>query len=187
MKTSVKLIEELQSTVPKYYRQVSQKIPADISYEIRMRKLRGFSFDFEVMLSSNKPLQRPLCWSLEKKQNLILSMLKGNWIGIVLLVKSVQLDKSIVFKVIDGKQRLSTIISFLENEFPIVLENQEIWFKDCSEEFLQSLFVLCHWIYEYPDTRLSDKELIKLFKSVNWDGEPQMIEHINSLEQNYFL
>lgn len=75
--------------------------------------LRVYSFgvDFDV------DYQRDYVWSLEDKQELIHSIFQGLDIG-----KFVFVDRKITadgkcYEILDGKQRLSTIIEFYENKF----------------------------------------------------------------------
>lgn len=62
----------------------------------------------------NRRYQRKLVWTLEEKQKLIESVLKGYPIPAILLV---ELDNGAT-EVIDGLQRLHTIMSFVETAFP---------------------------------------------------------------------
>lgn len=63
----------------------------------------------------NRQYQRKLVWTLEEKQKLIDSILKDFPIPLVLLAKR-EAD-SAKYDIIDGLQRLHTIISFIDNAF----------------------------------------------------------------------
>lgn len=62
----------------------------------------------------NRRYQRKLVWTLEEKQKLIESVLKDYPIPAILLAEQETGD----FEVIDGLQRIHTIVSFVENSFP---------------------------------------------------------------------
>src|SRR6478609_5935406 len=90
---------------------------ADIEISRVLKYPEQYEFDFDVFLpSKNKNLQRPLVWSLLQKQELILSILKGVILPpiTVLQYKDKRNNDKSIYKVIDGKQRICTIISFIE-------------------------------------------------------------------------
>jgi hypothetical protein len=66
----------------------------------------------------NRRYQRKLVWTLEEKQKLIESLLKKYPIPAILLAER---DGSPgTYEIIDGLQRLHSIVSFIENAFPLV-------------------------------------------------------------------
>src|ERR1700730_4273011 len=65
----------------------------------------------------NRRYQRKLVWTLEEKQKLIGSLLKKYPIPAILLAER---DGSPgTYEIIDGLQRLHSIVSFIENAFPL--------------------------------------------------------------------
>ena len=64
----------------------------------------------------NRRYQRKLVWSLEEKQSFVDSISNGYPVPIFLLAEKRTGDRS-VFEIIDGMQRLNSIMSFVENEF----------------------------------------------------------------------
>jgi len=74
----------------------------------------------ENKLFVNRRYQRKLVWTLEEKQKLIESILKKYPIPAILLAER---DGSPgTYEIIDGLQRLHSIVSFIENSFPLVDE-----------------------------------------------------------------
>src|SRR5260370_20580260 len=74
----------------------------------------------EQKLFVNRRYQRKLVWTLEEKQKLIGSILKKYPIPAILLAER---DGSPgTYEIIDGLQRLHSIVSFIENAFPIELD-----------------------------------------------------------------
>jgi uncharacterized protein with ParB-like and HNH nuclease domain len=65
----------------------------------------------------NRKYQRKLIWSVEEKQKLIGSLLKGYPIPLILLAERPQVHGSGKYEIIDGMQRLNAICGFIENLF----------------------------------------------------------------------
>ena len=152
---------------------------------------RDYVIDFDVFLPSiGKNLQRPFVWTLFQKQQLILSILKGITIPKVSVVQykddiGPNPNRTITIKVIDGKQRINTILEFYQNKFPIEWEGNEYYFDDLDKwgkYEISSFTILGDVAYEYPDRRITDEDLIGWFEQINFSGTPQDIDHINSLK-----
>lgn len=169
--------------------QFRKKLPFNINYgmaDITLRSLlewNDYELDFDVFLpSKNKNLQRPFVWTLLQKRELILSILKGVKIAPITVINY---DHKI-YKIIDGKQRLSTIISFVKNEFSIIVDGEEYFFKDLDETIRNAEFMfkpICADIgYEYPNQLISDDDKIAWFEMINFSGTPQDVEHLNNLK-----
>lgn len=73
-----------------------------------------YSWYADQKLWVNRRYQRKLVWTLEEKQKLIESVLKGYPIPAILLAEREAGD----YEVIDGVQRLFTFMSFIETAFP---------------------------------------------------------------------
>ncbi|MDJ1184602.1 GmrSD restriction endonuclease domain-containing protein [Roseofilum casamattae] len=69
----------------------------------------------------NRKYQRKLIWSVEEKEKLIGSILKGYPIPLILLAERPPVHgsaKDKIYEIIDGMQRLNAICSFIEKSFP---------------------------------------------------------------------
>lgn len=66
----------------------------------------------------NRKYQRKLIWSVEEKEKLIGSILKGYPIPLILLAERPQVHGMGKYEIIDGMQRLNAIACFIENLFP---------------------------------------------------------------------
>lgn len=149
-------------------------------------KLYDYEFDFDVYLESKKcNLQRPLVWTLEQKQEFVLSILKGIPIPSLAIVLHQRNDKDKgVYKIIDGKQRLNAIISFYNNEFPIPCDDEIYYYNDLPKDVQ---FMIGNWhpnaqiAYSYWDDNISDDNLIKWFNLINFAGTEQELSHKNKL------
>lgn len=65
----------------------------------------------------NRKYQRKLIWTVEEKERLIGSILKGYPIPLILLAERPQIYGSGKYEIIDGMQRLNAICSFIENKY----------------------------------------------------------------------
>jgi hypothetical protein len=153
-------------------------------------KKYNYIIDYDVKLSNGLSLQRQLVWTLEQKQNLILSMLKNITLPefhIALYTpESTELGttKHKIFKIIDGKQRLSTIEAFINNEFAIRFNNTDYFYKNFDEDCKMHIWNYpLHFkiAYEYEDCKFTDDDLLNWFYLVNFAGTQQDKEHLDKL------
>ncbi|WNN12268.1 hypothetical protein MA9V2_019 [Chryseobacterium phage MA9V-2] len=172
----------------------------DLVDESRQQGMHGYDIDFDVILSNGKPLQREYVWTLEQKQSLILSMLKGIKLPQFHFAIFKESDKAKnpydrrLFKVIDGKQRLSAIKEFVENKYAIFIGNETYYFSDFDSEMeykIRTYTIDCSVYYEHKyvnepkhNTYLTDRELVEWFILVNWAGVQQEAEHMFNLRES---
>lgn len=150
----------------------------------------NYMIDWDVYLpSKGMNLQRGFVWSISQKRELILSILKGITIAPITVIQyrddiSNRLERKTILKVIDGKQRLSTLISFYKGEFPILFEGKEYFYIDLTLQAQRELVGCFRYniAYEYPDKLIPDDEKIAWFDMINFAGTPQDIEHIDNLK-----
>lgn len=147
-----------------------------------------YEVDYDVFLESyGVNLQRDFVWTTTQKQELILSILKGISIAQFAILVYTPLkgdgDKQ-VYKIIDGKQRLSAILGFCQNEFPIPCGGELFLFKElpCDiQSFLMRWEGTADMAYSYGDAKISDKGLIQWFRLLNFAGTQQDKEHVEFL------
>jgi len=154
----------------------------------------GDILDFDVFLPSiNKNLQRDLVWTLEQKQSIVLSVFRETYIPAICVIQIKTpdiVDKGVIIQVIDGKQRLTSMLGFYKNEFPIHIKGADYYFKDLPES-LQLQYArynpLINIAYSYiyangsKEAFIEDQGKIDWFEMINFAGTPQDIEHMNSL------
>lgn len=87
--------------------------PRGMSVQEAYREFRDGNFRV------NRRYQRKLVWSIEEKQKLADSILRGYPIPLLLLAYSLREDGTKSFEILDGMQRLNAIFSFIENAFPV--------------------------------------------------------------------
>lgn len=81
----------------------------------------------------NRRYQRKLVWSQQEKKDLVESILLQYPIPLVLLAS--QNDN---YEIIDGMQRLNAIFGFIENNFSVLLNNDEKYFNISDYTFAQT-------------------------------------------------
>jgi hypothetical protein len=139
-------------------------------------------------LNVNQSYQRNIVWEKQKKENLIQSIFMKCPIQSIIISQN---DKGI-YNILDGKQRITTILSFLNNEFDIIYNNLSCKFSDLDYK-VQSNFENAH-IQTSINISLSYNEEAIIFERINRatilsDGE-KLGSYINSpltLERNTFF
>lgn len=164
--------------------------PFDLNPEELSSRLRYLSIqkiDYDVYLPTKGiNLQRDFVWTIEQKRELIFSMLIGRHIPHFAVISTIDVNGGDdILQIIDGKQRLSTMIGFYQNKFTIVLENNEYYFKDLPEEYqlaITSYTIRYYIVYEPYGKPINDKQKINWFNFINFAGTPQDVEHLNKLK-----
>ncbi|MDD5010927.1 MAG: DUF262 domain-containing protein [Phycisphaerae bacterium] len=148
--------------------------------------------------SFDPPYQRKSVWTEEKQSFLIDTVLKNFPMPPIFLHQKID-DKTgqTTYDVIDGKQRLSSIIAFIENEIPVTNEHDEEnevagkYFNELDAAQLKEykqLFWRYNLTIEYVDT--VDKALIDgIFDRLNRNGEPltgQELRHANYYNTHFW-
>ncbi len=125
-------------------------------------------------------------WNANKKSFLLDSILKNFPMPPIFLHEHInEEDGKTVFDVIDGKQRLSAIISFIKNEISLLDNFGEdgygdsklngLFFKDLDKEDLKE-WKKSFWKYEisieYIDSEQDDDIVNNIFDRLNRNGEP---------------
>lgn len=140
---------------------------------------KWYDFDFDVFLPSiGKNLQRNLVWEISQKEELIRSIIIGRKIPDVTIVSYTNEKDITTLQVIDGKQRLTTIISFINNDFSV----DGYYYKDFGKEFNLLLRINAKMYYSYFDDKITDEQKIHLFKMINFSGTPQDKNHLENLK-----
>lgn len=145
-----------------------------------------YILDTDVYLETRKMnLQRPLVWTLDQKRELIYSVLKGIYIPPITAVNHSMDDthNNRVLKIIDGKQRLTSLLSFYKGEFSILFEEKEYFFNDLADQAKREINDCLRFdiAYSYHNAPISDEELITWFHMINFSGTPQDKAHMDNL------
>ena len=151
-----------------------------------------YQFDFDVFLPTKGiNLQRDYCWTLDQKRELILSVIKGTdiqYFSVIIYTDeriNRRTDGHKMYKIIDGKQRLSTLIDFYNNKFSVILLGQEYLYSELPKtiKYVFDMFdIHFNQTYEYYDQLISDDNKIAWFEQINFAGTPQEKEHLINLK-----
>lgn len=148
-------------------------------------------YDFDVYMPTyGIYLQRPYVWELVQQREFIMSILLEKPIDPLVIVQDLKDYKnsgSEVNLVIDGKQRLMTIQKFVHNEFSIIINGRELYWKDFDNEsrmYFKSRanYLNANVYYSYPDCKVTDEMLVILFNYYNFAGTPQAESHKEKLQ-----
>lgn len=146
--------------------------------------LIGVYYAFGVEM--NPDYQRDLVWSLEDKVNLIDSIFNHVDIGKFVFVHLPYTDGGCSYEILDGKQRLSTIIEFFEGRFKYRGRTyQEL--SGVDKNFFTRTSISWAEISDRGQDRVSDETKYRYFLKLNTGGRPQdpkHIEYVRSLYKN---
>lgn len=161
--------------------------PQEINSQVKYFAEKA-NIDFDVFLPSvGMNLQRDFVWDIDQKRELIWSILMNRNIPRmammnILIKDSDKLDD--VYQIIDGKQRLSTMIDFYHNRFTLLIDDKDYLFRDLPQDY-QNIIQSYHFAYyianEPIDEPFTDQDKIDWFKLINFAGTPQDKEHFEKL------
>lgn len=128
--------------------------------------------------------QRALVWTLKQKQDYITNLFNG-MAEIRPTILLYYEDKKDIYEVLDGKQRLTTLFQFIDNEFAIIVDGEEVYFNDLIDT--DKKFILNHNVYwtrimsfkVLEPIALEDK--LTLFLEKNYLGTHMSDEQINKV------
>lgn len=157
-----------------------------IDHIVQLANHADTDIDMTVYLpSKNINLQRDLVWTHEQKSAFIVSMLQHKPMNALAI--NYRFDRGLPMEIIDGKQRLSTLLDFYKGAIDIIVNDESYFFNELShkQQLDIKLFSFnANYHYEFanqPDTWLTDDDKIDWFLYVNTLGTPMQDEHIRTL------
>lgn len=169
----MKTISELRKSLPD---RLQNNLSSSIKY------LNSQNIDFDVYLPSiNKNLQRKYCWNIDQKRELIWSIFYNRYIPSFSFINTF----NETWQVIDGKQRLSTLLDFYNDKFTVIIESEDFFYSTLPRDYKDEItryYINYTVYYEIADNVITDEMKINWFKYINFAGVPQDIEHMNSLK-----
>lgn len=153
-------------------------------------EVKEVNFNPYVIINGKKiHYQRPFCWSLEDKQKLIESIYEDNNCGNIALRertwKAVEDlisngEKEVAFwDVVDGKQRLDALISFINDGFKDFHGN---FYSDLSEYARRKFRNSSVFGFVKLHENVTDEDTIKIFLHINCSGKNMSEEHLNKIK-----
>ena len=152
-----------------------------------VRNFKNEQIDWDVYLpTKGMNLQRDFVWTLDQKRELIYSIILRRNIPDIALINIVTKEHPIdgVYQVIDGKQRLSSMIDFHNNLFTVIVDGKEYLFSELPGDIkmeVNSYSFSAQLINESSYDKITDDLKIKWFKLINFAGTPQDKEHMEKL------
>jgi uncharacterized protein with ParB-like and HNH nuclease domain len=155
----------------------------------KIKDLHNKRLDFNVWLPTKQTnLQRNKVWSLLQKQQLVLSVFLGRYIPPACIMSIVDRHNSKledIKQVIDGKQRLTTLMDYLDDKFPIEVEGESYLFRELPSDWQQEFshyWVRHKVINEDLTVPITDDQKVLWFEQINFLGTPQDINHLNRIK-----
>lgn len=133
----------------------------------------------------NRRYQRKLVWSIEEKEKFIDSIMKKFPIPMILTAHSKKEDENHV-EILDGMQRLNSIISFIENEFPVNGKFFDLSSTAQTKKYMEENLLIqkdpklsldeCNELLSYPIpfsiySADSPEKLDEIFRRINTGGK----------------
>ena len=150
-----------------------------------------YPIDFDVFLpSKGVNLQRAFVWTEQQSAELIISILKGISIPAfsAIMLTNDKIDRNNrVIQIIDGKQRIMSIIKFIRDEFQITVNGYQYLYSELPSDLqyvVSGFHVTGNMMYQYTSDatdEYNDNQKIEFFTHVNFAGTPQEQKHINLL------
>jgi len=135
------------------------------------------------IIEMNPPYQRRSVWNQSWKDYFIDTILLGYPAPAIFLYEEIKPDGNMEYYVVDGKQRLTTIFEFIENQFPVpdTAIRTELWGKTFSE--LDDTIKTEFWAYQFSVEYLPTTEeniINDIFDRINRNVarlRPQELRH----------
>lgn len=153
----------------------------------RLEHHKQYNLDFDVYLPTyGRNLQREYVWNITQQRALIESVFLERKIPPI-AVMSVMNDKDEpdTLQVIDGKQRLITLIRFYENMFDVEIDGEYYFYSDLTEDWQQQIKLLKiqgYIAYDWHDDKRTDEDKLNWFKLINFAGTPQDKNHLDKFK-----
>lgn len=180
----MKTIQQLRSTFNfKIQRQ-------DMPVKNFLRKSAAGLVDWDVHLPTvGYNLQRDFVWTSLQKEELIWSILYGRKIPSVSII-SIHKHSNELFQIIDGKQRLTTLIDFIEGKFPIHADEIPVLWTHLPDDYISAIlnfYISFDTVYEPIEKPILDEDKVKWFTLINFAGTEQDTQHRLKLQQSFSL
>lgn len=174
----MKSIRELRQLLPFKYEEINSLL-----HILARRKI-----DMDVWLPTKGiNLQRELVWDLDQKRELIWSILMNRKIprlAIMNIIPCIEIDIDGIYQIIDGKQRLSTMIDFYKNKFTLKTDDGDLYFNELPIDYqrvIKGYAIPIYIAYEQYGNQFTDDDKIKWFKLINFAGTPMDKKHFEKL------
>lgn len=175
-----------------YYDLANTKFESEVLFNRNYYNSNGYNSCLSSLYSkvlyfgvnADPEYQRGLVWSLENKKSYIRHLFnENNSSGVFVFAHNDYANDGYLYEIIDGKQRLNTIIDFYLNRFSVDLKGKNVYYRDLSPldvRLYENRIIQC---IEFKNLTESDK--MKIFLNVNADGVVQDKDHLEYVKQRY--
>lgn len=125
--------------------------------------------------------QRDFVWNVEAQKKFIENMVNGFPFGSIIINRDDNCDNEMFMECVDGKQRLTAMVDYVQNKFSISANGHELYYSDLEpseRRKFNNLGVPTYYVHN-----LSEKDCAKLFLDLN-SYVPQSDEHMQKVK-NY--
>ena len=145
--------------------------------------------EFSVGTYDFNPIyQRDLVWSTEKKQEFVKKLLIGDVDLCPTFITAPYKKSKREYEVLDGKQRMMSVIQFVQNQFPV----EGLYYKDLTMGDVSRLMnaTFKYKLVKYYDKKkgfseMSLKQKVELFLQVNEYGQRVSDEHLAKIKEEF--
>lgn len=155
----------------------------------RLKHMNEKVIDYDVYLpTKGMHLQRDFVWTIDQKRELIWSILISRQVPRIAMINIMTPETGTegVYQVIDGKQRLSSMLDFFNNKFQLEIDGDLYFYNELPEEYQRAIacyaipYLIVNDDYGKP---ITDQEKIDWFKYINFAGTSQDSEHFKLLSK----
>lgn len=135
-------------------------------------------------LDLNPSYQREYVWTQKEQDEFLKTLISGFPCGVIAIAVDSEFNESHWVEVVDGKQRITTIIKVWQGEIGIPLpDGSRLFWKD-MERHEQRAF-LNTMLPAFGLEECSPKDRLEFFIKLNFSGVPQSQEHMNRVIEMY--
>ena len=136
----------------------------------------------------NTIYQRDLVWSTEKKQEFVKKLLIGDVDLCPTFITAPYKKSKREYEVLDGKQRMMSVIQFVQNQFPV----ERLYYKDLTIGDVSRLMnaTFKYKLVKYYDKKkgfseMSLKQKVELFLQINEYRQKVSDEHLSKIKKEF--
>jgi len=149
-------------------------------YQTELESLKVSYYRFGIDM--NPKYQRDLIWTEEQKIDLIDSIFNDRDIGKFVLVEVNFKENEPGYQILDGKQRLNTLIEFWEDR----LIYKGLKYSELSPTDRRNFNRVSISMAKIGERNLTEKKIIEYFIYLNKTGTPVEPKFLKNLEEQYF-
>ena len=132
-------------------------------------------------LDLNAYYQRSYVWEEKEQQEFLYSVFNNLPLGTIAIIdKDTYMEGDPNYEVVDGKQRITTILLYLNNNIPYKTEEGDYYFKDLDVSTSRQLRGRS-MPYQCLYHGMTEKDKLEYFYRINFTGVPQSEAHMEKV------